>query len=180
MAIDERRIFFRQNRLHRQANHEKPGDRHIDGVPRQIECWFPGSHCDVGGGHSPEDDKLWPLSLGWMLEEAAKVNLYVDPDRKNDVFGAGASPKFWAEMHHESLEGICWNAAEYFPAIRWRRDDSSNTWHRRWEIGMGRPRILYSGELIHHSTLLHVTLFPPISLVPSPDSLYYQPRAGSP
>jgi hypothetical protein len=141
--------------LHGQANHQKPGGVHLDGVPRQIECWFPGSHCDVGGGHPPEDDKLWPLSLGWMLEEAAKVNLYVDPDRKNAVFSAGASAKVWAEMHHESLEGL-WNIAEYFPAIRWRRDSKDNTWQRRWEIGKGTPRIIRPGELIHHSTLLRL------------------------
>jgi len=77
IAIDERRIFFRQNRLsHDRRNHEESGADDVIGVPRRIECWFPGSHCDVGGGHAPDDDKLWPLSLGWMLEEAAKVDLY--------------------------------------------------------------------------------------------------------
>ncbi|MBV8212095.1 MAG: DUF2235 domain-containing protein [Verrucomicrobia bacterium] len=153
IAIDERRIFFRQNRFsHGEGSHEKSGVGDVDGVPRRIECWFPGSHCDVGGGHAPEDDKLWPLSLDWMLEEAAKVELYVDPDRKRTVFGATASSKVWVEQHHESLEGL-WKVAEYFPAVRWRRDYETNTWHRRFEMGKGIPRKIRSGDLIHESTL---------------------------
>ena len=124
-------------------------------MPRLIECWFPGSHCDVGGGHPPEDDKLWPLSLAWMLEEAAKVGLYIDSDRRKTVFGTTSSSKLWAERHHESLEGW-WRVAEYCPATRWRRDYKANARHRRIQIGNGTRRKIRPGELIHQSALLRL------------------------
>ena len=155
MAIDERRAFYRQNRLSLfQADQQKSGVGGSEGMPRLVECWFSGAHADVGGGYLLDDDKLWPLSLEWMLEEAMKAQLQVDPDRKRAVFGARASSKVWTELHHESLKGW-WRVAEYFPAIRWRKDNTGQ-WHRRFEIGRGTPRKILSGELLHRSTLLRL------------------------
>lgn len=154
MAIDERRIFFRQNRLAIFRDHEeKAGTVGPKGLRRQIECWFPGSHSDVGGGHLPEEDQLWPLSFAWMLEEAQKAGLQVDAARRQAVFATITSPKIWTGLQHESLEGP-WTAAEYFPAVRWRR--IGGEWHQQLEIGRGTPRKIFSGELLHRSTLLRL------------------------
>jgi uncharacterized protein (DUF2235 family) len=175
LAIDERRIFFRQNRFSPdQEDHQEWNGAGHSEMPRLIECWFPGSHCDVGGGHLVGDDKLWPLSLHWMLKEAAKANLYVDRNRQSAVFDATASAKVWMEEHHESLEGF-WKVAEYFPAVRWRRSYKTNKWQRRFEIGQGRPRTIRSGELIHQSALLRLRE-EKVDLPPDSRKGPYEPR----
>ena len=128
----------------------------MGGVPRLIECWFPGSHCDVGGGHAAKEDQLWPLSLEWMLSEAEKTGLLVDPVRKQTVFASASSPTIWETLkHHESLEGR-WKLAERFPALRWRKDDETGEWRSRFETGRGTPRKVQPGELIHQSALLRL------------------------
>jgi uncharacterized protein (DUF2235 family) len=169
IAIDERRVFFRQNRLATgQSNHllnqDSVGIAKRGGVPRLIECWFPGSHCDVGGGHAAKEDQLWPLSLEWMLSEAEKTGLLVDPARKRTVFPSAVSPPIWALKHHESLEGR-WKLAERFPVLRWRKvkpvegnvpHDETGEWQSRFETGRGTPRKIQPGELIHQSALLRL------------------------
>ena len=156
IAIDERRVFFRQNRLvARQSNQDSVEVAKMDGVPRLIECWFPGSHSDVGGGHAAKEDQLWPLSLEWMLREAEKTGLLVDPVRKQTVFASASSPSIWALKHHESLEGL-WKVAEWFPALRWRQDNKTGEWRSRFETGRGTPRKVWPGELIHRSALLRL------------------------
>jgi uncharacterized protein (DUF2235 family) len=154
IAIDERRVFFRQNRLssgERKRNGIGAGT--FNGLPRLVECWFAGSHCDVGGGHEAADDKLWPISLEWMLQEAAKAQLLVDEKRKGSMLDDRLSKKIWAEEHHESLSGWFWKMAEFFPAIRRRKDYETGEWSARFEIGRGTPRKIRPGELIHKSVL---------------------------
>ena len=158
IAIDERRVFFRQNRLRGRSNASNPDSVEVAkmcGVPRLIECWFPGSHCDVGGGHAAKEDQLWPLSLEWMLSEAKKTGLLVDPVRKQTVFASASSPTIWALKHHESLEGR-WKLAERFPVLRWRQDKETGKWRSRFETGRGTPRKVKRGELIHKSALLRL------------------------
>ncbi len=36
------------------------------------QVWFPGDHCDVGGGH-PDDSRLSDGALHWMIEQARKT-----------------------------------------------------------------------------------------------------------
>jgi uncharacterized protein (DUF2235 family) len=153
VALDECRIFFRQNRISfARSRPDMERDLHGDEIPRVIECWFPGSHCDVGGGLPRGEDQLWPLSLEWMLDEAQKAQLLIDPDRRRSVF-QGANPAApWTLKHHESLEGA-WKFAEYFPALRWRKDYQTGKWRSRFEVGRGTPRKVRPNELIHRSAL---------------------------
>lgn len=44
----------------------------VNGVDSQ-QVWFPGDHCDVGGGHA--DDTLSKRTLAWMSEEASAAGL---------------------------------------------------------------------------------------------------------
>lgn len=153
IAIDERRVFFRQNRLAPQPSttHALGTDAQT-GLQKVIECWFAGSHCDIGGGHEIADDKLWPITLDWMLREAENVGLSVDQTRKAAIFGDRLSGQIWKEEQHESISGF-WRAAEYFPTIRRRKNYETGEWQARLEIGRGKPRRIRSGELIHKTVL---------------------------
>ena len=41
------------------------------------QAWFPGGHCDVGGGH--KDDRLARGALRWMIDRAETAGLDFDP-----------------------------------------------------------------------------------------------------
>ena len=76
MALDEQRARFRSNQL--------------VGVGRQDlkQVWFPGIHCDVGGGGREEKSGLAKTALQWMLNEAQTAGLLVDEAAKQQyLFG---------------------------------------------------------------------------------------------
>lgn len=54
-------------------------------VPQDIqEVWFPGGHADIGGGWKLSDNEDWPLShapLVWMVQEAQRAGLQLDPEK---------------------------------------------------------------------------------------------------
>lgn len=62
VALDERRAYFRQNLW-------SPTARGQD----LVEVWFPGVHCDVGGGYLTRECGLSNLALRWMLDEAMSL-----------------------------------------------------------------------------------------------------------
>ncbi len=54
------------------------------------QVWFPGDHCDVGGGHA--DTRLSSGALAWMVDEAeAAVGLPFRPAQRSAI-GAVAAP----------------------------------------------------------------------------------------
>jgi uncharacterized protein (DUF2235 family) len=140
IAIDERRAFFRSN-LWRPA---------ADGGPKDLkQVWFPGVHCDVGGGYPEAESGLSKISLQWMFKEADLAGLITDSTRVDLVLGRSgggyASPKADAKMH-ESLTGW-WRAAELVPKR-----------HYNWELkkdekraNLFRRRTIPDGSLIHQS-----------------------------
>ena len=66
LAIDERRRPFQPNLWSRP-----------DGWSGNVEqAWFPGVHCNVGGGYAP--DGLANEALHWMIEKAEKLGLEFD------------------------------------------------------------------------------------------------------
>jgi uncharacterized protein (DUF2235 family) len=65
VSIDERRAFFRSHLW------QMPKDPTRDHGPRDLQqVWFPGVHCDVGGGYPEETSGLSKCALEWMMEEA--------------------------------------------------------------------------------------------------------------
>lgn len=38
------------------------------------QCWFAGSHSDIGGGYPETESRLSDISLQWMLEEILKLD----------------------------------------------------------------------------------------------------------
>jgi hypothetical protein len=56
--------------------------------PRDLkQVWFPGVHCDVGGGYPEPESGLSKIALRWMLKEAITAGLLVIPGRMDLVLG---------------------------------------------------------------------------------------------
>lgn len=116
LAIDERRIFFRQ--------------LHWVSSPKQDckEVWFSGVHSDVGGGYPEPQSGLAKVALEWMVHEACQFGMKVDPFRYRRIMGKvkneqgewkdGQDPKYPAPNAradaHESLEKA-WKLIQRLP-----------------------------------------------------------------
>jgi hypothetical protein len=140
ISLDERRCFFRQNRM-------KPDPESQD----LLQLWFPGYHCDVGGGYDNKS-KSWQNAFDWMIAEAKSAGLLMDSSRtaileKEDP----PSPTPWLEVLQESLKGLWW-LLEIFP--KWAYDFHTKSEYIRF--GLGRPRILLEGEKLHDSVLKRI------------------------
>jgi uncharacterized protein (DUF2235 family) len=140
IAIDERRAFFRSNLWHPTP---------IGGPKDVKQVWFPGVHCDVGGGYPEAESGLSKIALGWMAKEAIAAGLIHEPARLNLVLGRSggghASPDAKAPMH-ESLTGL-WRAAEFVPKQHY-------DWDKREEarrMNLFRRRTIPPKSLIHQS-----------------------------
>lgn len=126
VAIDERRAFYRTNLF-------KPLPPNL--VERQDlqQVWFIGAHCDVGGGYPEREGGLSKFALEWMIEEAVKHDLLVDPDRvalalgRTDPSQSRPDPDAQA---HESLKGLWW-LAEFMPKKAYPSGWRPNLGHRR-------------------------------------------------
>jgi uncharacterized protein (DUF2235 family) len=114
------------------------------------QVWFPGVHCDVGGGYPEEESGLSKYALDWRLEEAKQAGLLVDPIKEAQVLGRSESGDFVATSAaakmHESLAGL-WNIAEFIPKKHWRA--STGTWEHR--MNLYRRRTIPPGSLVHDS-----------------------------
>jgi uncharacterized protein (DUF2235 family) len=146
VAIDEKRAFFRSNRwtskAEAEATHREHGPRDL------LEVWFPGVHCDVGGGYPEAESGLSKLALEWMLDEAEAHGLDVVAEKRNEVLG-GRQPFVKPDPDgylHESLTGW-WNLAEYIPK---RHYDEATRRNERQANRFKRRRIP-SGAVIHWS-----------------------------
>ena len=142
VALDERRAYFRQNLW-------SPTARNQD----LVEVWFPGVHCDVGGGYLAAQCGLSNIALHWMLEEARGL---ANPVYFNDTAvkhylpqadsGAIVCPNALADPH-ESLKWYWWPFELIPKSYRLRAADGS--YHTRWMIPFGRRRFLLDGMKVH-------------------------------
>ena len=140
VSVDERRWFFRQNQM------RQTGKQDLQ------ELWFPGVHCDVGGGYPEADSGLWRIPFQWILDEARCAGLLVNRQRLDFVLQKTQAPvRPWLEPKHESLKGLWW-LAEFFPKLPWQ--DGSSGWLP--EFGLGRHRQIPDKALIHKSVLLRI------------------------
>lgn len=166
MAIDERRIFFRQ--------------LHWISSPNQDckEVWFPGVHSDVGGGYPEKESGLAKVALEWMVHEAWALDMKVDPYRygralgqvqnENDEWVNGENENYptpdATAAAHESLVGVWWHAAQYLaeqlkPLESWENDKQRRTIKgeedrpRPTEPGKKPPARGQNPLLVHQSVL---------------------------
>jgi uncharacterized protein (DUF2235 family) len=75
VSIDERRLQFEPTLW----TNPDGSDRMNDAQMQQV--WFPGVHCDVGGGYSPSD--LSDIPLAWMMRKAMQCGLTFKQDALN-------------------------------------------------------------------------------------------------
>jgi len=134
-AIDERRGFFRVNWF-------------TDDPERDIrEVWFPGTHCDVGGGFPEAESGISKYPLEWMAHEAVKAGLLIDPARLDDVLGrhggSYAPPSPAAKVHYGMSPA--WWLAEFVPKKHW--DFTKGKW--AWRANLFRRRTYPEAPVVH-------------------------------
>ena len=55
------------------------------GLDQQV--WFPGVHCDVGGGYVESEAGLSKIALKWMVEQVGAFGLRFQPKRCDELNG---------------------------------------------------------------------------------------------
>lgn len=135
VAIDERRSFFRTNLL------ATPLGRNV----RQV--WFPGVHCDVGGGYAEASSGLSKIALKWMAEEAQAAGLLLDEGRLQEILGDGndlfAKPDPNATLHNSMTPP--WKLAEFVPKVRW----DPKRKRKMWRANFFRQRGFEPSPIVH-------------------------------
>jgi uncharacterized protein (DUF2235 family) len=145
IAIDERRALFQPNLWQPLAPPRVGGPRNLKQV------WFPGVHSDVCGGYTESESGLSKISLEWMLAEAVKFGLIVDHKRVSDVLGRNGSAIARPDPSapaHASLRGLWW-VWELLPIQHF----DIKTERMRYDLHLGRRRLIPEGSLIHESAL---------------------------
>jgi uncharacterized protein (DUF2235 family) len=141
VSIDERRAFFRSNLWRPSAKLPVHGPRDV------LQVWFPGAHCDVGGGYPEAESGLSKYALEWMVREAVKAGLLIDRARLEEMMGRTSGKYAAADpdaMVHESLTPA-WRPAELVPKKHWNWAEGRE--ERR--MNLGRRRTLPASPLVH-------------------------------
>jgi len=147
VALDERRAYFVQNLW--------------GTVPADLEqVWFPGVHCDVGGGYPEEKSGLSAIALQWMVGKAEAAGLIFDQAMKAEVLPAQSTKAYAAPNaggeKNESLSGLWW-VVEYLPKPY---KDPANDFAQRWMLHAGRPRHVNPNAKVHASVFERMKLVP--------------------
>jgi uncharacterized protein (DUF2235 family) len=180
LAIDERRIFFRQ--------------MHWIYSPNTTckEVWFPGVHSDIGGGYPEKDSGLAKIALEWMVHEGIELGMKVDPFKYAQHLGkirrnekrkweAGTAPGYPAPdagaPAHESLKGA-WRAAQLLPKSLEKWEDNK---HRR-TITSERERLNSEKEKDPNPVRVHQSVYErmsagPVATITKPDADENYPKA---
>jgi uncharacterized protein (DUF2235 family) len=144
ISIDERRAFFRTNLWRPSSTEALAGPKDLKQV------WFPGVHCDVGGGYPESESGLSKIALEWMLREARAAGLLVSDAEQAKILGetggAGYVPPNPAAPRHESLKNA-WRIAEFIP----KRHYNWKTGRSERRMNLFRRRTIPAGALIHDS-----------------------------
>jgi uncharacterized protein (DUF2235 family) len=118
VSIDEHRAFFRTNLVA------------LDAARDMQEVWFPGVHCDVGGGYPEPESGLSKIALRWMIGEARNAGMTFDDARVDLVLGqsgegyAAADPN--AKLHNSLT--WAWSLAEIIPKKHWNQTKQQYEW----------------------------------------------------
>lgn len=148
VSIDEHRAFFRSHLWQPPSDPTKPrGPRDV------MQVWFPGVHCDVGGGYPEAESGISKYALKWILDEAKAAGLKVDPLKESEVLGLSEGSQYAPAKpdakKHESLTGL-WNIAEFIPKKHW--DSAKREWGHR--MNLYRRRTIPPASLVHQSAYL--------------------------
>lgn len=98
LAIDEQREPFAPT-LWESAIQEIEGR---PGMRQEIhQVWFPGVHCDIGGGYPEPEKDLSRIPLDWMLRHAEKCGLVF----RDDIADRVIDDEPYAEIHDSMSSG---------------------------------------------------------------------------
>lgn len=146
MAIDERRSFFPPNLWWPSPSPHPAGPKDLKQV------WFPGVHCDVGGGYAESESGQAKYALEWMIVESREHGLLFDDQQVRKILGhAGsgyAAPDYRAPLH-ESLTWKWW-PAEFVPKKYYDR----KTGKQSLRMNLFRRREIPDAPLVHESAYL--------------------------
>lgn len=153
VALDERRAYFVQN-LWGTGPKDQPGNVE--------QLWFPGVHCDVGGGYTENLSGLSALALQWMTEQADAAGLSFDPKMKatvlpdQNIAGSKYAAPYAGGPPNESLKGLWW-IPEFIPKPY--RDPRAD-YEKRWMIHAGRHRYVADDATLHPAVGERMKLLP--------------------
>jgi uncharacterized protein (DUF2235 family) len=170
MSIDERRCMFRlkkwdqpQTFMHNRFNDAKaePQDH--------LQVWFAGVHSDIGGGYPELQSAMSKYPLIWMIDEAIKCGLAVNPatvhqlawgvPRKGSPFQY-VEPDFRGKDDlHDSLKGAWW-ILEFIPKLAKYKEWPRRHPHFGFYIPEGEPRLIPDDALIHESVVKRMEAVP--------------------
>ena len=153
ISIDERRCMFRLKKWDEPQTftHNRFNDAHAE--PQDIlQVWFAGVHADIGGGYPEIESGLSKYPLIWMIDEAVKCGLAVNPrtinqlawgiQRKGSPFSYVA-PDVRGELHN-SLRGAWW-LLEYLPKSAKYKEWPARQTHFGYYIPDAEPRLIPEG-----------------------------------
>jgi uncharacterized protein (DUF2235 family) len=164
ISIDERRCMFRlkkwdepQTFAHNRFNlaHAEPQDI--------LQVWFAGVHGDIGGGYPERESALSKYPLIWMIEEAVKCGVTVNPQNVNQLaWGVQrkgspysyVAPDFRGELH-DSMSWA-WRILEYIPKKDKYKEWPARRSHFGFYIPDAEPRLIPEDALIHESVVKRV------------------------
>jgi uncharacterized protein (DUF2235 family) len=170
MSIDERRCMFRlkkwdqpQTFMHNRFNDAKaePQDH--------LQVWFAGVHSDIGGGYPELQSAMSKYPLLWMIDEAVKCGLAVNPATVNQLaWGVHrkGSPFQYVEPDfrgkddlHDSLTGA-WCILEFIPKLAKYKEWPRRHAHFGFYIPDAEPRLIPDDALIHESVVKRMEAIP--------------------
>jgi uncharacterized protein (DUF2235 family) len=129
--------------------------------PQDIEqVWFAGVHADIGGGYPEKESGLSKFPLIWMIDEAIKYGLTVDPravnqlawgkQRRGSPFSYVA-PDITSDPH-DSMTNV-WRALEWIPkADKYKECDTRRSFFGHY-IPDAEPRSVPEDAFVHESVV---------------------------
>ncbi len=93
------------------------------------QVWFPGVHCDVGGGYAEEESGLSKIALQWMIGEAREALLLVEDEKVETILGRRGRGYVRPDPNAclELMTGM-WRSAEYLPKPHWNDTTKTMEW----------------------------------------------------
>ena len=175
MSIDERRCMFRLKKWDEPQTFAH--NRFNDAKAEPQDCkqvWFAGVHADIGGGYPEDESALSKYPLLWMIEEATKSGLAVNPQtvkqlawgvqRKGSPFSYVA-PDIRGDIHN-SMTAV-WRLLEYLPKKAKYMEWPERKAHFGFYIPDAEPRLIPEGAWVHESATERMKALPdyrPINL----------------
>jgi uncharacterized protein (DUF2235 family) len=163
ISIDERRCMFRLKTWDdpQTFTHNRFNDANAE--PQDIrQVWFAGVHADIGGGYPERESSLSKYPLIWMIEEAVKCGLAVNPQtvnhlawgvqRKGSPFTYVApAPAVRRDLHNSMT--AAWRILEYLPKAAKYKEWPARKVQFGFYIPDAEPRVIPEGASVHESVL---------------------------